>query len=182
MLIVKSVFFGFDKLVNIDKIILHERVKLINQLKMMDIFYFLVACLLHFEKNDELHDQLLYFLVEFQNGRSILEIIFCIKVVGCHYFCDNKLDDLVVRVDEVVGTQLIGYFQNLGSDERIVFEQQRFIVVLEHVIQNVFSFLAIFEIGKIGVRKLILTYHEVVMYLFQYFKYNVQKVSFLVER
>ena len=113
-----------DKLKDVDEIVLNKGMKFIDDLHVVDILHFSVAAFLKSEKHDKLHQQLLDLLVEGSNVGVNISVLL-LELLKQVFFRDdlgeNELDDVVVRIDEVVAAEFRGNAQDLSGDEGVLF-------------------------------------------------------------
>ena len=68
----------FNKLIDIDKFIFNETIELMDDLQVMHIFIFFIDVFFDFQKNDELHQQFLDFIIK-DNFLTIVSFFFLFK-------------------------------------------------------------------------------------------------------
>ena len=107
-----------NKFINIDKIILYILMKLIDNLKMMNIFDILTFIFLSTEKNNKFHQQLLHFFIKLLTFLRIILHTSTIKQhsIVCYNLSQNILNQLVIRINHIITTQLELNVQHLVYD------------------------------------------------------------------
>lgn len=103
VLVIEGVRAVPDELVNVDQVVLDEGVQLVYYLQVMDVSVFAVGAFFHPQKQDKFHDQFFNFLIELHNSISAFPSASSfVQIVPDNYFGDDKPDNLVVGIDQIV--------------------------------------------------------------------------------